>query len=163
MRDCCLEPVPGPPVTPWVLSRVWTAVGPLGCGGWPEPHSLALQHRHSILTLLDDVLAGLYLAVDADGNLRWLGKAHRNGGVGARIREHLTHPERARVYTELYVVGANPFSPSGALAAAEGKAADLLALRGQMGSRTWPSSDDWLRLVTSRGRGRASHHHSASR
>ncbi|TDD07144.1 hypothetical protein E1292_13990 [Nonomuraea deserti] len=99
--------------------------------------------------MLDDVLAGLYLAVDSDGRLRWLGKAHRNGGVGARLREHLAHPERARVYSELFVVAADPFGPSKALTAAEGKAADLLALRGRMGSRTWPSSEGWLTLLTS--------------
>ncbi|MGW2151738.1 hypothetical protein ACWCOT_46130 [Nonomuraea bangladeshensis] len=93
-----------------VLARVWTALGPLAEGEWPESYSLDAAQRHHSLRALDDVLAGLYLAVDADGMLHWLGKAHRDGGAAARLREHLTHPERARVHAAAYVVGADPFS-----------------------------------------------------
>ncbi|MEH0483504.1 hypothetical protein QBA94_43465 [Streptomyces scabiei] len=84
------------------------------------------------------VLAGLYLAVDSDGRLRWLGKAHRDGGVGARLRDHFRHPERSRVYAGVFVVAADPFSPPQAIKAAEGRAADLIGLRGRMGPRTYP-------------------------
>ncbi|MEH0541498.1 hypothetical protein QBB31_44300 [Streptomyces scabiei] len=60
--------------------------------------------------MLDEVLAGLYLAVDSDGRLRWLGKAHRDGGVGARLRDHFRHPERSRVYAGVFVVAGRSVS-----------------------------------------------------
>jgi hypothetical protein len=66
---------------------MWTAVGPLACGEWPAPQDLGAGHRLRTLEDLDDVLAGLYTVADAVGNLRWLGKAHRDGGVGARACE----------------------------------------------------------------------------
>lgn len=104
--------------------------------------------------MLDEVVAGLYLVVDADGRLRWLGKAHRDDGVGARLRDHFRHPERARVFAGVFVVEADPFSPPKAIKAAEGWAADLIGLRGRMGPRTWPvvTEAEWLALVTSRPR-----------
>ncbi|MGW0669913.1 hypothetical protein [Streptomyces sp. NPDC002746] len=151
-RDCCAEPVAGPVVDARVLRHAWTALGPLRCGDWPAPYSLELRHRRETLSVLDEVLAGLYLAVDADGRLRWLGKAHRDGGIGARLRDHLRHPERARVFTGVFVVAADPFSPPQAIEAAEGRAADAMRLRGRMGTRRWPtvSQAQWLALVTSR-------------
>ncbi|MGW4490471.1 hypothetical protein [Streptomyces sp. NPDC004376] len=102
--------------------------------------------------MLDGILAGLYLAVDEGGRLRWLGKAHRDGGVGARLRGHLAHAERARVFTQVFALAADPFSPPGAIEAAEGRAADLIGLRGRMGTHRWPavSEAQWLALVTSR-------------
>ncbi|MEU9961252.1 hypothetical protein [Streptomyces sp. NPDC050982] len=149
--DCCPEPVPGPVVDGRVLRHAWTALGPLARGGWPAPYSLVPQRRTETLAVLDEVLAGLYLAVDADGRLRWLGKAHRDGGVGARLRDHLRHPERERVYAGVFVAAADPFSPPLAIKAAEGRAADLIGLRGRMGPRTWPvfTPAQWLALVTS--------------
>ncbi|MGW4937329.1 hypothetical protein ACWEQH_30730 [Streptomyces sp. NPDC004166] len=150
--DCCAEPVAGPMVNMRVLRHAWTALGPLRCGAWPAPYSLERRHRQETLAVLDEVLAGLYLAVDADGRLRWLGKAHRDGGVGARLRDHFRHPERSRVYTGVFVVEADPFSPPQAIEAAEGRAADLIGLRGRMGPRTWPvvTQEQWLARVTSR-------------
>ncbi|WP_093867822.1 hypothetical protein [Streptomyces sp. KS_5] len=150
--DCCEEPVAGPAIDDRALRHVWTALGPLTAGGWPICHGLGPQQREATLALLDEVLAGLYLAVDADGRLRWLGKAHRDGGVGARLRDHFRHPERARVYAGVFVVEADPFSPPAAVKAAEGRAADLIGLRGRMGPRTWPvvTQAQWLALVTSR-------------
>lgn len=149
---CCMELVPGPVVDTRVLRHAWTALGPLVCGGWPVPYSLGPQQREETLAALDEVLAGLYLAVDADGRLRWLGKAHRDGGVGARLRDHFRHPERDRVFAGVFVVAADPFSPPQAIKAAEGRAADLIGLRGRMGPRTWPvvTPAQWLALVTSR-------------
>ncbi|WP_329240467.1 hypothetical protein OG223_53785 [Streptomyces sp. NBC_01478] len=150
--DCCAEPVAGPLVDIRVLRQAWTALGPLRCGTWPAPYSLVPRHRQESVAVLDEVLAGLYLAVDADGRLRWLGKAHRDGGVGARLRDHFRHPERARVYAGVFVVEADPFSPAKAVEAAEGRAADLIGLRGRMGPRTWPvvTQEQWLARVTSR-------------
>lgn len=87
---------------------------------------------------LDDVQSGLYLVVDGLGNLRWLGQADRDGGVGSRLREHLAHPEREQVYGGVYVSAPDPFSPHQPISATEGKAADPLGLRGKMGLRTWP-------------------------
>lgn len=75
--DCCAEPVAGPVVDARVLRHAWTALGPLRCGDWPAPYSLQPPHRKETLAVLDEVLAGVYLAVDADGRLRWLGKALR--------------------------------------------------------------------------------------
>ncbi|MFJ5157054.1 hypothetical protein ACIQCF_37080 [Streptomyces sp. NPDC088353] len=141
----------GPVADARVLRHAWTVLGPLVRGDWPVPYSLEPPHREETLTELDEVLAGLYLAVDADGRLRWLGKAHRDGGVGARLRDHFRHPERARVFTGVFVVAADPFSPPRAIEAAEGRAADLIGLRGRMGPRTWPvvTPARWLALVTS--------------
>ncbi|MEV7325235.1 hypothetical protein [Streptomyces sp. NPDC093970] len=149
--DCCAEPVAGPVADARVLRHAWTALGPLRCGGWPALYSLGPRHWEETLAVLDDVLAGLYLVVDADGRLRWLGKAHRGGGVGARLRDHFRHPERARVFAGVFVVAGDPFSPQKAIEAAEGRAADLIGLRGHMGPRTWPvvTQDQWLALVTS--------------
>ncbi|MDX2540051.1 hypothetical protein [Streptomyces scabiei] len=136
--DCCAEPVAGPVVDGRMLRHAWAALGPLACGDWPAAHSLVPGHRAQTLAVLDEVLAGLYLAVDSDGRLRWLGKAHRDGGVGARLRDHFRHPERSRVYAGVFVVAADPFSPPQAIKAAEGRAADLIGLRGRMGPRTYP-------------------------
>ncbi|MFZ4248615.1 hypothetical protein ACOZDF_25460 [Streptomyces griseoincarnatus] len=150
--ECCAEPVAGSVVDGRMLRHAWTALGPLARGDWPAAHSLVAEHRAHTLAQLNEVLAGLYLAVDADGRLRWLGKAHRDGGIGARLRDHLKHPERARVFAGVFVVAADPFSPPQAIKAAEGRAADLIGLRGRMGPRTWPvvTQAQWLALVTSR-------------
>ncbi|MGY5074256.1 hypothetical protein [Streptomyces griseus] len=150
--DCCPEPVAGPVVGTRVLRHAWTALGPLRRGSWPATCSLEPGGRRETLAVLDGVLAGLYLAVDADGRLRWLGKAHRGSGVSTRLRDHLRHPERARVFTAVYVIEADPFSPRRAIEAAEGRAADAIGLRGRMGPRTWPvvTQTQWLALVTSR-------------
>ncbi|WP_406350888.1 hypothetical protein OHB56_40885 [Streptomyces sp. NBC_01635] len=154
--DCCAEPVAGPAVDARVLRHAWTALGPLVRGNWPVPYSLEPGRREETLAVLDEVLAGLYLVVDADGRLRWLGKAHRDGGVGARLRNHLGHQERARIFARVFVMAADPFSPPRAIEAAEGRAADLLGLRGRMGTRRWPTVTEaqWLALVTSRAAGR---------
>ena len=150
--DCCTEPVAGPVVDARVLRHAWTALGPLVRGDWPAPHSLQPHQRAETVAVLDEVLAGLYLVVDAGGRLRWLGKAHRDGGVGDRLRDHFRHPERARVFAGVFVVTADPFSPPKAIEAAEGRAADLIGLRGRMGPRAWPvvTQAQWLALVTSR-------------
>ncbi|MFB6680126.1 hypothetical protein ACFCWG_48660 [Streptomyces sp. NPDC056390] len=150
--DCCPEPAAGPVVDGRMLRHARTALGPLACGDWPALHGLVPERRAHTLAVLDEVLAGLYLVVDADGRLRWLGKAHRNGGVGARLRDHFRHPERSRVYAGVFVAEADPFSLPQAITAAEGWAADLIALRGRMGPRTWPvvTQARWLALVTSR-------------
>ncbi|MGW1878728.1 hypothetical protein [Streptomyces sp. NPDC001975] len=150
--DCCAEPVAGPVVDGRMLRHARTALGPLACGDWPAPHSLVTELRACTLAELDKVLAGLYLVIDADGRLRWLGKAHRDGGVGARLRDHFRHPERSRVYAGVFVVEADPFSAPQAIEAAEGWAANLIGLRGRMGPRTWPvvTQEQWLARVTSR-------------
>lgn len=148
--DCCPEPVAGPVVDGRMLRHAWAALGPLACGDWPVARGLVAEHRAQTLAVLDEVLAGLYLVVDADGRLRWLGKAHRGGGVGARLRDHFRHPERSRVFAGVFVVEADPFSPTQAIQAAEGRAADLIGLRGRMGPRTWPviAREQWLIQVT---------------
>ncbi|QWQ45380.1 hypothetical protein KME66_00015 [Streptomyces sp. YPW6] len=150
--DCCAEPVAGPVVDGRTLRHAWTALGPLARGDWPAGLSLAPEYRGRTLAGLEDVLAGLYLVVDTGGRLRWLGKAHRDGGISARLQNHLRHPERARVFTEVFVIEADPFSPPKAIEAAEGRAADVIGLRGRMGPRTWPvvTRAQWLAQVTAR-------------
>ncbi|MCX5450278.1 hypothetical protein [Streptomyces nigrescens] len=157
--DCCAEPVAGPMVDGRMLRHAWTALGPLACGDWPVAHSLVPEHRAHTLAELDEVLAGLYLVTDAGGRLRWLGKAHRHDGVGARLRNHFHHPERARVFAGVYVVEADPFSPAKAVEAAEGRAADQIGLRGLLGRRNWPvvTQAQWLALVTARPAQRVVH------
>ncbi|WP_266315910.1 hypothetical protein [Kitasatospora purpeofusca] len=145
--DCCPEPLAGPVVGERTLVYTHTSLGPLAIGAWPHRMSLHHQERHVTLTALNDILAGLYLAVDYQGRLRWLGKARRNGGVAQRLREHLAHPERDRVFAHVYVFEANPDSLPAALACAEGMAADLLELRGHLGARTWPTATGWNQLV----------------
>jgi hypothetical protein len=145
--DCCPEPVAGPPVSQITLATVWSAMGDLVRGDWPQRRSLAAADRNRTLLRLDDVVAGLYLAVDGGGALRYLGQARRDGGVGARLRDHLQHPERVRVYAGVYVFEADEFRPSASLDAVEGKAADLLQLRGQVSGRRWPVPGDWLGQV----------------
>ncbi|WND15859.1 hypothetical protein [Streptomyces violaceus] len=68
--------------------------------------------RARTLAVLDEVLAGLYLVVDADGRLQWLGKAHRGDGVGARLQDHFRHPERARASTRSVRRGGRSVQPS---------------------------------------------------
>lgn len=150
--DCCEEPVAGPVADNRMLRQAWTALGPLVRGSWPRRYSLAPGDRAATLATLDDVLTGLYLVVDAEGRLRWLGKAQRDRGVGGRLRSHFRHPERVRVYAGVWVVEADPFSRRAAIKAAEGCAADLIGLRGRMGPRTWPvvTHEQWLTAVTSR-------------
>lgn len=70
--DCCPEPVAGPVVGTRVLRHAWTALGPLRRGSWPAACSLEPGGRRETLAVLAGVLAGLYLAVDADDRLRWL-------------------------------------------------------------------------------------------
>jgi len=135
-------------VTPPLLGQVWSAVGLLRVGGWPRLHSLASGRRTDTFIALGDILAGLYVVVDSDGRLRWLGQAHRNGGIAARLQAHLRHAERDRVFAGVYAIAVDPFGDPKALNAAEGRAADLLKLRGRMGGRIWPSSTGWLELVT---------------
>jgi hypothetical protein len=154
--DCCEEPVAGPVADNRMLRQAWTALGPLVRGAWPTRYSLVPGDRAATLTVLDDVLAGLYLVVDVHYRLRWLGKAQRDRGVGDRLRDHFRHPERSRVYAGVLVVEADPFSPRSAIEAAEGCAADLIGLRGRMGPRTWPvvTHGQWLTAVNSRNRAR---------
>lgn len=146
-RDCCPEPIAGPAIDDRALMYARTSLGPLARGDWPRMMDLGLHARHATLDTLSNVLVGLYIAVDAHGRLRWLGKACRNGGVTQRLREHLSHPERERVFTHVYVAEADPECGTGALGCAEGMAADLLQLRGRLGPRTWPPATDWNHLV----------------
>jgi hypothetical protein len=84
--------------------------------------------------------------------LRWLGKAHRDGGISVRLRDHFRHPERIRVFAGVFVMAVDPFSPPEGLLAAEGRAADLLGLRRCLGARQWPkvTEEQWLAQVTLR-------------
>lgn len=142
-----IELVTGPNVTGTTLLLLRAALGMLAFAGVPRRYPLGPDNRRATLNELAQVPSGLYLAVDNDERVRWLGKAHRAGGVGARLGEHLDRPERAAVFAAVYVAEADPYITREAIAAAEGYAADALQLRGRLGPRTWPPSDNWAVVV----------------
>lgn len=93
---------------------------------------------------------GLYLVVDARGRIVWLGMAAGSRGVTGRIRTHLAEPWKRAVFHRVWVAPAYDQISRPALEAAEGWAADALALRSRMPHRTWPPSTNWLPLVSRR-------------
>ncbi|MFF8401732.1 hypothetical protein ACF06P_08875 [Streptomyces sp. NPDC015684] len=90
---------------------------------------------------------GLYLVVDVQGRIVWLGMAAGDLGVTGRIRKHLVEPWKRAVFDRVWVAPAYDQISRLALEAAEGWAADALALRTRMPHRTWPPSTNWLSLV----------------
>ncbi|MCI3246451.1 MULTISPECIES: hypothetical protein [Streptomyces] len=93
---------------------------------------------------------GLYLVVDAQGRIVWLGMAAGFLGVTGRIVQHRTEPWKRRVFDRVFVAEAREEITRPALEAAEGWAADALNLRTWMPYRTWPASTNWGALVSSR-------------
>ncbi|EGE39499.1 hypothetical protein GTY83_00410 [Streptomyces sp. SID4928] len=93
---------------------------------------------------------GLYLVVDAQGRIVWLGMAAGFLGVTGRIMQHRTEPWKRRVFDRVFVAEAREEITRPALEAAEGWAADALNLRTWMPYRTWPASTNWGALVSSR-------------
>lgn len=142
-----IELVAGPDVTGTTLLLLRGALGMLALAGMPRRYPLGPDSRRATLNELAQVSSGLYLAVDDGERVRWLGKAHRASGVGARIGEHLDRPERAAVFDAVYVAEADPYITRDAIAAAVGYAADILQLRGRLGPRIWPLSDNWAAVV----------------
>ncbi|WP_327652056.1 hypothetical protein [Micromonospora aurantiaca] len=147
MRGLDTELVVGPAVTRTSLLLLRSALGMLAFAGMPRRYPLGPDTWRTTLDELADVPSGLYLAVDDADRVRWLGKAHRAGGVGARLGEHLDRPERAAAFAAVYVAEADPYISGPAIAAAEGYAADGLQLRGRLGPRTWPSAHNWAVVV----------------
>lgn len=101
-------------------------------------------------SLVDTVEAfspGLYLVVDVQGRIVWLGMAAGDQGVTGRIRKHLDEPWKRAVFHRVWVAPAYDQISRPALEAAEGWAADALDLRSRMTHRIWPPSTNWGSLV----------------
>lgn len=92
-------------------------------------------------------LAAVYLVTDANDCIVWLGQARRDAGLLARLRAHLSIPERARIFHRVRAIHLNDFTPALAVSAIEGRAADLLQLRGRLGARKWPTAEEWASLA----------------
>lgn len=123
------------------------AVFPLAAGKW-------LEHAHlrgePILTseALMKVGVGIYLVTDHRNRIMWLGQALRGQGLSGRIREHLRHPARLQSFHTIRILELNDFTPPECVSSIEGRAADVLALRGRLGARRWPAADRWPELAT---------------
>lgn len=92
---------------------------------------------------------GLYLVVDAQGRIIWLGMAVGFLGVTGRINQHRSEPWKRRVFDRVVVAKAREEITRPALKAAEGRAAEALNLRTWMPYRTWPASTNWGAFVSS--------------
>lgn len=129
------------------LSARDLALLPLAAGAWLEASRLEAA---PVLTAanLEEVMVGIYLVTDPLERVVWLGQARRDNGVAARLRDHLRVPSRAEAFAHVRVLHLDDFTPVAALNAAEGRAADLLRLRGTLGQRRWPSAARWAEFCS---------------
>jgi hypothetical protein len=143
-----LFPAVGPRVTRATLAAVRLATASLYLGDWPAkvPQEVAVAATGPFKY----VFGGIYLWVDGNERLRWLGKARRGQSVRARLRQHLRHPERQAVFEAVYVFEIDPWAGNDALEAIEGKAAEVLRLRDLMPGHRWPDGSRWEELVAGR-------------
>lgn len=131
----------GPPLT---LPRL--VMLPSAGGRWLERALLAplpMRHRWQLAA----VVTGIYLITDTSGAICWLGKASRDDDLVGRLDDHVRDPAKAPVFATVRLLHLRSHTPSEAVAAIEGRCADLLGLRGTMGSRMWPSADRWAELA----------------
>jgi hypothetical protein len=122
------------------------ALLPMSGGRWLRRAHLAPVSVLRAGGSLVGVLVGIYLVTDAEDRVVWLGQARREFGVAARLRDHIRHGDRLAVFEQVRVLELDEFTPPGALNACEGKAADVLRLRGRLGQRRWPESSGWADL-----------------
>ncbi|NTW85535.1 MAG: hypothetical protein HGB30_05155 [Holophagaceae bacterium] len=85
-------------------------------------------------------LAGIYVLLGRDGRVVHMGKALRNGGVKARLVDHMAIPERNDATEQVVVMSLDPLIQLPEILAIEGGAADLLRLRGRITGKRWPSA-----------------------
>ncbi|WP_280686342.1 hypothetical protein [Kitasatospora sp. MAA19] len=101
----------------------------------------------SLVDTAEAFAPGLYLVVDAEGRIVWLGMAAGDQGVTGRINSHLAEPWKRAVFHRVWAAPAHDHISRPALEAAEGWAADALDLRTRMPHRTWPPSAAWPTLI----------------
>jgi hypothetical protein len=94
-----------------------------------------------------DIVTGIYVVTDIENRVRWLGQASRKDDLTARLDHHNRQPERRAAFHQVRVVQLDDHTPPEALNSIEGWCADQLKLRGTMGPRRWPNSDNWATLV----------------
>ncbi|TDK26588.1 hypothetical protein E2F48_05205 [Arthrobacter crusticola] len=128
------------------LSSRDLALFPMAAGKWLE---CAHLDGESVLTsrALLRVQVGIYLVTDAQDRILWLGQALRSQGTAGRMREHLRHPSRLQSFRTVRILALDDFTPPECINSIEGKAADLLRLRGTLGPRRWPTADRWPELA----------------
>jgi len=130
-------PLPGPVLRPQHVPLLARALGRYSSS---EPY-------WSPIDAVETFSPGLYLVVDVQGRIVWLGMAAGDQGVTGRVRKHLTEPWKRSVFHRVWVAPAYDQISRPTLKAAEGWAADALALRSRMPHRDWPPSTNWLSLV----------------
>jgi hypothetical protein len=128
------------------LSARDMALLPLAAGRWLERAYLGGEPIHESAALAR-VQVGVYLVTDDQDRILWLGQALRDQGVAGRLREHLHQPARLKMFKTVRVLELNDFTPPECVNNIEGKAADLLRLRGTLGPRRWPTAERWPELA----------------
>src|SRR5690349_4012234 len=96
-------------------------------GFLPEPVNL-----HSASPWFPPVDKAIYIACDRRGEIAYVGKVARGGGVAiaARVREHVRNPAKASTWAHLYVVPLRRDTPANI----------VLQLEGEIGRRLRPTS-----------------------
>ena len=121
---------------------------PLAAGRWLAQAHLRPTSFADYTELAQlDIISGIYLITDAHKQVRWLGQANRQDGLVARLAEHARDPGKVSVFATVRLLQLVDHTPPGVVSVIEGRCADVLGLRGAMGPRKWPPSDDWLALV----------------
>jgi hypothetical protein len=67
-----------------------------------------------------------------------MGKALRDSGVLARVREHMAKKDRASRTAKIVVLSLNALITEEEIKGIEGKVADALKLRGKIPGKKWP-------------------------
>ena len=82
--------------------------------------------------------AGIYALLGYDCQIIHMGKALRNGGIRARLDDHMGIPERRKATEQVMILSLDALIEPARLLAIEGAAADLLRLRGNIPRKKWP-------------------------
>lgn len=128
------------------LSPRDVALLPLAAGKWLERAHLHGENIHTSGALAR-VKVGIYVITDDQNRILWLGQALRDQGVAGRLRDHLQRRDRLRKFRTVRVLELRDFTPPECVSSIEGKAADLLQLRGTLGARRWPTAERWAELA----------------
>jgi hypothetical protein len=131
-----------------VLRRAPLSRLPLAAGRWLVAAHLRGMPFEDFPLLVDfGIVTGVYVVTDSQDRVRWLGQASRSDDLVGRLAAHAAVPARRATFVTLRFLHLDDYTPRPVLNVIEGRCADLLGLRGAMGSRQWPSADGWLRLV----------------
>lgn len=129
-----------------MLSARDAALLPLAAGKWLQRAHLQGENIHKSGAMAP-VKVGIDVVTNDQNRIMWLGQALREQGVAGRLREHLRKADRLRMFKIVRVLELKDFTPPECVSSIEGKAADLLRLRGALGVRRWPTSDRWPELA----------------